>query len=133
MNKELFYGKILENVLEEIARGKSKTNDKYDKCIFAVTLLSHLNNEDFESIIDRQYLKITMTLTNALLLCNDLGVDNVEVVLDGHGFVLFHGRPNDLLNMLTKYFMESIECSIYNGGYSILVKHIDNDIIGKDE
>ena len=125
MNKELFYGKILENVLKEIACEKSKGKDFYDESLFALSVLSQLKDEDFESVLDRHYLKINMTLTDALSLCNELEVDKVEVILKDYGMVLFYGTPKDLLNTIYKEFRDSIECNIYNGGYSILVYHID--------
>jgi len=133
MNKDLFYKTLLENVLKEISCEKSKGKDFYDESLFALSVLSHLKDEDFESVLDRHYLKINMTLTDALSLCNELKVDKVEVILKDYGMVLFYGSPKDLLNTIYKDFRDSIECNIYNEGYSILVKHIDNDIIGKDE
>ena len=125
MNKELFYKRILENVLKEISCEKSKGSDSYNESLIALSFLSHLKDEDFEIVLDRHYLKINMTLTNALFLCNDLGVDKVEVILKDYGMVLFYGSPEDLLNTIYKDFRDSIECSIYNNGYSILIKHID--------
>ena len=125
MNKDLFYKTMLENVLKEIASEKGKERDFYDESLYALSVLSQLKDEDFESVIDRHYLKINMTLTNALMLCNELEVDKVEVILKDYGMVLFYGSPKDLLNTIYKEFRDSIECSIYNGGYSIIVNYID--------
>lgn len=130
MNRELFYETILLNVFKEI--NEESKADIYDKAIYALSYLSQLKGEDFETTIDRHYLKVNMSLLNALSLCNDLGVEVVEVILKGFGMVLFHGEPNNLIDMIGFEFLESIECSIYNDGYSILVTHIDNDLIIKE-
>ena len=125
MNKDLFYKTLLENVLKEIAAETGKDRDFYDESLYALSVLSQLKDEDFESVLDRHYLKINMTLTDALSLCNELEVDKVEVILKDYGMVLFYGTPKDLLNTIYKEFRDSIECNIYNGGYSILVYYID--------
>ena len=127
MNKELFYKKVLENVINEIIED-SKV-DIYDKVIYGLSYLSELKDEDIERTIDKHYLKINMTLLDALSLCNDLGVEDVELILKGYGMLLLHGKPKDLIEMIGFNFLESIECGIYNEGYSILVKHIDEDLI----
>lgn len=127
MNKEKFYEWACEKMVEEILKISDNKELLYN---FLLNDLSYLKDEDCDDIENEILTMIHMSLTNALSICNDLHVNKVSVLLKDTGLILFKGNPCDLMDMITFNFRESIECSLYNGGHTILVHHIDKDILG---
>lgn len=127
MNKEKFYEVACEKLVKEILKARVNKETLYN---FLLNALSYLKDKDCDDIENEVFTSILMPLTTALSICDDLCIDETEVFLKNNKLILFEGRPCDLLNDINYVVRENIECSLYNGGHSIMIHYIDKRIFG---
>lgn len=127
MNKEKFYDCVIEKTMKELLE---LSTNKEMLSYFLVSSLSILKDKEYGEIENDMFTKVHMTLIDALSICVDLKVDETEVFLKDSNLILFKGNPHNLSIILGSALCKSIECTLYNGGHSIMVHYIDKEILG---